>query len=294
MPAPPTRSLRVVKYAPGWGYAAIEWERALAAIDWTRPHADGGPERLKIKTLPDGTKDATVWRATLTLGKREHQVVLKVQPLDSVRQRVQSWLGRTRAFRQWRGTELLARANVSHAPCRAILRASSRGGVGEILVLPAIEGPTLLELLRDGVPPGRAGDLAYALANVFENLDGAGMCNPDAKPSNLIAVGLGTPDPDFVTVDADAVRKGRTETHPLLPLVLEPMGVGLLPSPQMRARVLREWLREHAMTAIHTGAKQLPDRADQRRLFREHWCRVEREAAAHGDPTPKDDPLARA
>lgn len=297
MPAPPTDNLRVVKYAAGWGYSAAEWERALRAIDWTKPHAEGGPERLKIRALPDGSKDATVWRATLTLGPRSHEqryeVVLKVEPLGSVRKKVQALLRRTRAFRQWRGTELLRRAHVMHAPCHAIVRARSPAGTCEVLAMSAVRGPSLLELLRDGVPPGRVNDLAHVLAMLFDRLEGAGITNPDAKPSNLIVTGVDTDEPGVVTVDADAVRKGRPAAHPLLPLVLEPMGTGLLPPPLVRARVLRAWVRERLLTALARRERRPPTPEEERRLFHEHWRRLETEAAAHGDPTPKHDPLAR-
>ncbi len=298
MPPPPTSNLRVVKYAQGWGYAASEWERALGAIDWTKPHAEGGPERLKIKTLADGTKDATVWRATLTLGKREHEVVLKVEPLDSLRKKIQALLRQTKSFRQWRGADAIESRGFRAARAHAVLR---ERGV-EILVIESLCGPNVLEAVADSA--WRIRDqlqLADALGDWTSALCHAGIYNRDHKPSNVIvlrepAVTLALVD----TVDVDVLSKiGRfLETDSeldladmLAKLYIEAKGAGHAPRRALWVRVLRSaWLAAYGKDK----------RAEQHVSWREDRGEVlasirglSRSVARHGDPTPKDDPLER-
>ncbi len=278
MPPPPTSNLRVVKYAQGWGYAASEWERALGAIDWTKPHAEGGPERLKVKARPDGTKDATVWRATLDLGKREHEVVLKVEPLDSITKKIQALLRRTKSFRQFAGDALLRRAGIPSADCLAVVRGRAGAGDTEMLVLHHVRGPTVLELIGTPDEPAAAALVGDHLRRMLE----ARLANGDTKPSNLIVPIAGGRITVADTTDisrhqgAPNLDGGGTEdlSSTLRDLMLEAIGTGRVPSVRSRVAVLRS----------------LPtDRSGRRDLWRSAAERI----AAHGDPTPKDDPLER-
>lgn len=301
MPAPPTDNLRVVKYAAGWGYSAAEWERALRAIDWTKPHAEGGPERLKIRDLPGGSRDASVWRATLTLGPRSHEqrheVVLKVEPLGSVRKKVQALLRRTKAFRQWRGAAFLARHGVRAAAPLAVLRSGS-GGPCETLVLESVPGPTLLERItaHPALPERRA--LAAALVEYLIALWRADAWNADGKPSNLIAT-PGDGHLRIAVVDTVAIRYERIKSWDFIDdyeqavmlrdLILEPTGVGATPSATDMMRVFVLIARGHWAAP---GGYRI-DRHAWRKERNEWWRDIARMVVQHGDPTPKHDPLAR-
>lgn len=293
MPTPPTKNLRVVRYAEGWGYAASEWARALAAVDWSTPHAEGGPERLKLKALPDGTKDCTVWRTTLTFGTgnraRTHDVVIKLDPLDTPKKKLQALVRRTKAFRQWRGADLLTKLGFRAAPCLAVLRGNAPPGPCELLVLTNLPGRTLLEWAADpGVGPRDQHALAAEVGRWTGSLVDRGLYNRDHKPSNVVVHDLGEGRFECSLVDTVDLqptasllfRRLGTQTplgDMLAKLWIECAGCGIGPRRTITARVCR------AATASATTK----DRA--RTLWRETTTLVR----DHGDPRPKDDPLAR-
>ena len=294
MPPPPTSNLRVVKYAQGWGYAASEWERALRAIDWSKPHAQGGPERLKIRTLHDGTEDATVWRAALALGTREHEVVLKVEPLDTLKKSIQALLRRTKAFRQWRGAVVLDRIKPLQVAAPA---AVLRGTRAEMLVLKNLDGPTLLELAAGPAPRVHTEQqIARAFAGEMARLAIQGKGGADLKGSNIVVTGLGgtgSPEPRIALLDTlDVARTHRV--HPLFPLVAELVGTGHLPRRATLMRFSRAFVREFANQDPAAPSDLEPGHAEWARGERRALWRVLSAALhAHGDATPKDDPLAR-
>lgn len=298
MPAPPCANLRVVRYAPGWGYGAAEWERALGAIDWSRPHAEGGPQRLKIREQPDGSRDASVWRATLTLGPRSreqrHDVVLKVEPLDSLKKKLQALVRRTKAFRQWRGAkELDAIKSLRVAMPAAVLRTSDF----ETLVLEHIPGPTLLDLAAgDPLPIAVERELAAEFSGELGRLTMLGKGGADLKGSNIVVTGLdGTPGarPRIALLDTLDVRRVH-RVNMLFPMVAELVGTGHLPRRATLMRFTHAFIREFANREPAAPSEGQPGHAE--------WTRAERRALwrdiggalrAHGDPTPKHDPLAR-
>jgi len=284
MPAPPSDNLRVVKYAQGWGYSAAEWERALRAIDWSRPHAEGGPERLKIRDLPDGSRDATVWRATLTLGPRAHEqrhgVVLKVDPLDSPKKKVQALFRRTKAFRQWRGAHRLDHAGFRVSTPYAILRGSG----SEVLVMEPLPGRTALECMTDDrLPVREQHELARALGLLIVRANR--VYSADFKPSNLVAF-PGKGPREIAIVDTVDVRAGYDPVRQLADLMIEPAGIGIHPRVALRARVLTS-IADSGLLPAEWG----PGR---KHAIRDLSHAVRRRVRAHGDPTPKHDPLARA
>lgn len=291
MPAPPTESLRVVKYAPGWGYAAVEWERALGAVDWRKPHAQGGPERLKIRRMEDGTKDATVWRATVVLGGRPREVVLKVERLGTVKKRVQALVRRTKAFRQWRGAERLAKVrSLRVGQPAAVLRSP----VAETLVLEHLAGPTLLELAAgQPLPIPTETRIARAFAWEMGRLVMGGLSWPDMKASNLLVIEPDSERPSIGVIDTLGV--GRLHpVHPFFPMVAELAGTGHLPRRALLMRFTHHFVREYANWELSTpkeghAAHIRWTRAERRSL----WHTIKEGLAVHGDPTPKDDPLAR-
>lgn len=296
MPPPLTRNtaqnLRVVRYAPGWGYAASEWASALGGVDWSTPHAEGGPERLKLKTLPSGDKDCTVWRATLVFGagprQRAHEVVIKVDPLDTPKKKLQALVRRTKAFRQWRGAALLERAGVRTAQPLAVLRGRSALGPCEMLVLASLPGRTLLEWAASpdlGVRDQHA--LAAEVGAWTRSLWQRDLFNRDHKPSNIVVYDLGEGRLACSLVDTVDVRRVAplplpwlgTETAleaMLAKLWIECAGCGLAPRRALTARV--------CLAAAHGGSKTA-----RKQLWRDVYAIVR----SHGDPRPKDDPLAR-
>jgi hypothetical protein len=283
VPAPPTEDLRVARYAPGWGYAAREWQAALGAIDWDAPDHAGGPRRLKTR---DG--DCTVWLAALTLPGRAATVVLKVDPLPNWWEVFRSWLGLTRAHRQWRGARLLQSRGFHAAGGLALLRGTTGGTIAELLVLEALPGKTVLQhLADDDLSVGQQHALARALGRHAAKLLRAGLINRDAKPSNLVVSWHGD-TPAIAVVDTVAVRKllmprsGRTESplsRMLRDFLLEPLGTG----PPPRRTLMRRTLRATTDTTGRAWKKHRDA----------HWNRVAALIAAHGDPTPRDQPLTR-
>lgn len=273
---PPTEDLRVARYAPGWGYAAREWARTLEDVDW--PGAE----------LHKSHARGSVWLTSLAIGGRTHRAVLKVEAMRSLRQRVQSILGRSKLHRQWRGAARLARAGVPAAAPLAMLRGASGRRACEVLVLDAIPGDTLLALLvRGPVPDERAGPLAGIIAGHLGRMARAGLANRDPKPSNII-VGSGEGGrPAATFVDTEGVQRRRTALDELAArflasLELEVVGVGADPPRTFAGLIAR---------AVGAAGTADPARAESR--SREITDRARQIVAGHADPTPKHDPLRR-
>lgn len=311
MPPPPTDRLRVVRYAPGWGFAASEWARALEQIPWSRAHADGGPQRLKIRGKGTPSEDVPVWQATLKLGGAEREVVLKVERMRTLRRRLQAAMRLTKHFRQWRGAERVEAAGFHACRPHAVLRARTpMGETADVLVLEALPGRSVLELLAWEATSGRPDEALgvrerHALASSVGLWTGdllrAGVFNRDHKPSNIIAL----PDGGFALVDTVGVWDARRRREPgdrtedlvlsaddrdtsgfdardpglpaamLASLWLEPAGIG---RPVSRATAMR------AVIGLARGSRP---------FARAVWRAAEQFIRDHGDPTPADDPLAR-
>jgi hypothetical protein len=112
----------------------------------------------------------------------------------------------------------------------------------------------------------------------------AGVFNRDHKPSNLVVTGATPGGARVAVLDTVAVRRlGRPAgltTVPLERLVLEAIGVGAAPRRTLVARFVREWV-----SGMATGTP-----AERRRARREVWRVFAARIAAHGDPTPIDNP----
>ena len=79
MSNPTLHQIRVIRYAPDGGYAAIEWLRAFQSVEFPPTIADGESFRMGVQI----TK------------KRAIDVILRIEHLDSFTQRMRSQLGRT-------------------------------------------------------------------------------------------------------------------------------------------------------------------------------------------------------
>lgn len=283
MPSPPFDTLTVVRYAEGWGFAANEWRKALAGIDWSGPGQKNAAQRLKIRA--DG--DATVWRARITIARREHDVVFKVDPLDSPWRLLRSWLGNTRHTRQWRGSELLTARGFAAARCVAILRARNNRGSAEMLVTETLRGPTVLELIASGTLSVRQQHaLARAVGGLFAKFIHQGVIVRDPKPSNLIVLGWDRAGPRLGLVDTVDVRRGAMDPDAIVKAWLEPAGVGHRPRQTLAFLAIRSMLAG-CRDASHLQPTEI------RGTLRDTWSRAQTEIARHGNATPQDNPLRR-
>lgn len=217
-----------------------------------------------------------VWRTTM-LGT---PVVLKAAVVDGPVGRIRSWLGRSRAFRQWDGAQLLARARIPTA--EPLLLAFSSPPACEWLVLRAIEGPTVLEALAQRPSPDRLDRLATALGTQIWSMthpsgESPAVFNRDHKPSNLILDPVGDDTPTIVdTVGVRLLGRSRPDVaaaRMVASLIFEPTGVGYPPSQPFVSRL------------VGAAAGNDPRRAAALARLTSALVR------AHGDPTPKINPL---
>ncbi len=79
MPTPSLHQIRVIRYAPDGGYAAIEWLRAFRTVEFPPTLADGESFRMGVQI----TK------------KRAIDVILRIEVLDSFTDRLRGRLGKT-------------------------------------------------------------------------------------------------------------------------------------------------------------------------------------------------------
>ncbi|MEM7621718.1 MAG: hypothetical protein AAF235_00775 [Planctomycetota bacterium] len=290
--------LRVIRYAKGYGFSAQQWRSALARMDDRVPFSDGGAEPLKHGAA------GSVWRTRLTLGAastaRTINCVIKVERLGTFWKHAKAVAGATKAQKQWRGAEALARIKVKAAEPLAILRSNKH----ELLVLRHVEAPTALEHLRDVLGDPRAErSLARLIARHHAVLWRNRASNRDAKPSNLLVV-PGDAGPSITVLDTVAIRPPKRSSKPpaaaqrtparhdvraLLDLYFEPAGCGL---PLRRTLLLRA-LRAFAEVPDHRGASVTDDREAWQTASRLIWDELAREIKRHGDPTPADNPLER-
>lgn len=292
MIAPPSSSLRVVRYAEGFGYSAQQWEAALAPIDWF-----AGPEHEQPQPLKHGRK-GSVWRATLRLGPaktaRTIDCVLKVEPLATAWKRAKALIRQTKAHRQWRGATRLRQAGAQSSQPLAVLR----NHAAEILVLEYLDAPTALEYLRDIVgQPSRERELADALARHHAALWQHDAAHADAKPSNFL-VRRDNSGVRVVAIDTlDITKPSRRprgnwqpdadDTQALLDLYLEPAGCGI----ELRATLCLRAMRAIAQTEPARAKWGIGDRDLWRQSRNNVWHELAAAITAHGDPTPADNPL---
>jgi len=290
MLVPPTEGLKVVKYASGAGYAPDQWARALVAVDWSQA------ELLSDKP------GSSVWRAELVVQKRPMTLVIKCEPIDSLKRKLQKLIHKTHAFRHWRGAALLMRHGFKTAEPKAIVYGRRDGTETECLIMESLAGKTVLQHLAAGdLGVGEEHAVARACGRMFAMMWDKALTNSDSKPSNLLLRQSG-PTPELGVIDSVGVRAHR-EFLPgfdavddgdcwlmLRDLMLEPAGTGCLPRRSIRMRILR---------AIWESGRQR-EMGDSKALQkwrgwrREWWEQVESLVQAHGDPTPKHDPLGGA
>lgn len=280
--------LRAVRQAP-LRRTADDWQRALAAVDWT----GRDPARGNARVLKAGRK-STVWRATLVFpGGQTLDAVLKVERRVGMAGILRALLRETRADRQWIGARRLARKNVACNECVAVLDAP---GV-RTLVLRAVDAPTLLEVLaQESVPTRTQHAIARATAEQLRLMwrRPVFLFNSDHKPSNVLVSAASDTHAALLLLDTggivpwgirliDDCEDDRVQM--VAALFIEPTGCGVPIRRTLAMRVLR--VLQSGATGEFRGT-----RAEQREALRDAWHAVAEAVAAHGDPTPEDNPLA--
>jgi len=278
MIVPPTEGLRVARYAQGAGYSPEQWARGLAGVDWSRA------ELLSDKP------GSSVWRATLVVQKRPQALVIKCEPIDSLKRRLQMLFGKTHAHRHWRGAELLTRHGFRTAEPKAIVYGRRDGVTVESLIMEALDGKTVLEHLGYPLPVDLLHRAIDAVGLHLVAMWRHGLWNRDGKPSNMMIVDGAKPA--VAMLDLVGLRRaGWIEesdwARACRDLVLEPTGCGVPPSLATRMRLCR---RLHA--GLAGGSRSTPDSGRWRDFRDELWSAVSEMLEAHGDPRPAHDPLA--
>ncbi len=199
-------------------------------------------------------------------------LIVRTTRLERLKDTPARWSGRTHAMRHWHGTVLLERAGLPAAPPRVLFRGTDDDGVYvETLVAERVVGDSLLQM-RETIDASCAEALGRHVAAMLQ----ARVYHRDHKASNLI-VRQTDAGPEVVVVDADGVRHSSRRDaceRMLMATLVEFLGTG---APPRRTMCFR---------ALHTCLETLG--AESR--WKDVWRRVAELIAAHGDPTPKDDP----
>lgn len=279
---------RLDRLAPG--ETAVDWLATLETFD---------PARA---TLLKADTNTAVYRLTL---HDNRPIVLKAWDLRPGVPRLKSMTRTSRAWRHWRGASRLLWAGLSTArPLALATERDATGNVVEWLAMDALPGSTLLHRLAelDALPPRRRLALARAVGQQLAVLDAAKLFNRDHKPSNIIVTwpeevaptgplaGIATTadQPILSIIDAVAIsptgsQAWRATRRMAASLTIEPLGcsVRIPRSAQLRA------------LAAYLDAQGDVPRDARRRALRAGWSSITALIRAHGDPTPKVNPLSK-
>lgn len=270
------------------GESAAAWLSALSTFN----PADASP-------LKEERDDATL---LARLNGRD--VVLKRWSLPTLWDRLKHIARASRAWRQWRGAERLAAANIPAA--RGLTIATEYGRISDglptdptrwhrrppraWLIMDVAPGHSVLEHLASvaghTLSPREQHAVARALAAMLGQLHAAHLYNRDGKPSNLLVSGFDAAGLARITViDTVGIRTGfpaRGTIITLKNLCMEPLGHGCPPRKALMARVI---------ASLDDAA---PRSSASRAWRRDLWRDVAAAVKAHGDPTPRVDILSVA
>jgi len=264
-PHPPKSALTLVRPRDMDHDEALAWTGAVSAFD---------PEQAEvIKT----TGERAVYRATL----RDRDLTIKRWDMLSVPM-LKLMTGSTQAHRQFKNAELLHKYAVNTYKPIALLVGKHQGIDRELLVLPWLEGETLLHHIAFGEiaidPASRTSTaIATAVGHQIGNLDTLGRRNRDHKPSNLVVTRAGDERAVVEIIDTVAIQKKRDVPRMLADLIIEPEGVGA-PTPEPFLRTVAWAIREATIDTLASAPDELLDQAQEI-------------ARSHGDATPKDNPF---
>lgn len=282
---PPTTRLRAVRGTPEDRKRWVELLPRLFGV--------GSPESAEIPRPTKTLKaNAIVGVYAASLGGRE--VVLKCWRAASRLDRLYAIAAASRAYRQWNGAERLTALSIPTPRCLAIVRGRDASDAVEALVMERVIGKTLLDhLAHDSLPPRAAHRVAEQLAAHCAAMARAGVFNRDPKPSNLVVTHADSRSAEVAMIDTVAIRRmpglrASPDRAPLERLVIEAIGVGATPPRGPMARFVLEWTRR--TRGVSAGARRSDPTWKRARL--ELWRELAARIRAHGDPTPRDNPLA--
>jgi tRNA A-37 threonylcarbamoyl transferase component Bud32 len=265
------RGFRVERCAAGEAEGSGRWVEVIRHLD-----------RHQVRELKhDG--DTTVLAAVVD----GRPVVLKRWRLGTVGSRLKALVKMSRGWRHWRGAERLEKAGVRTAKCYALVTQRGEGGPWQWLVMEFLTGKTVLQHLYDkDLTVRQEHAVARAIGRDIRKMNERRFTNRDHKPSNLIVVSCDERGAEVAVIDCvGLVGLIRGIRWTLMSLVLEPIGCGAPPRLTLRLRALRSMLDVVVPSKLSEK---------QRRVLVKHWWRsTERNARAHGDPTPRMDPLNR-
>lgn len=279
----------MLRLAPAEADRRADWLAALGDFDTRSARA------LKEEG------DRGVHFATL-LGR---PLVLKHWRARGLVDRLKSRFAASRAYRHWSGAQTLAQLGI---PTAEPLFIASRTGLGgqneEWLAMEALPGKTVLDHLADAdLTPAQERAVAAALGRMLSRLHLARWFNRDHKPSNLIVTRPGGAGrvAEVAIIDCVAIQRHRgtsptaTLVRMLASLLIEPLGCAVAPRRSLRRRVLREALKASWEADSERADPNHPLGFDEweRGSARALWKMVADRLAAHGDPRPAVDPLAR-
>jgi len=115
------RGVRVVRYSPDGGYAAIEWLRAFESVE-----------------IPHAIIDGDTWRIGVQITKkRVIDVILRIEKLETLPDRLRARLGRTESDLLYKDSKRCAKLIAGAGRPLALLGAKHLGTQVRILVCAA-------------------------------------------------------------------------------------------------------------------------------------------------------------
>lgn len=284
----------------------IHWTRtALSAMEQAAiTSALGQPPGRDARALKS---DGRAWVRKQSIGGRA--VTIKCRPLHGVLDRLRVRLGSSRFARHWTSAQWLTAHHILTPQSMLLGTANDGQGAVELLVLDFLPGRTVLEVLaaRD-IDPALLRPVATALARQIAAMTDAGRFNRDHKPSNLLITERATTNgaPEIAVLDCVGLRPTlarqvwRGADRMLASLMIEPTGCGVPVPMRLRARLVREvlagwWQSDSSATSQRVDEQFGVERvAWMQTSMGALWTQIARLIEAHGDPTPRVDPLNRA
>jgi len=267
---------------PGWrvertarGEDARAWQRVLESFD------TAGAKVLKED------RGTAVYRTSL-LGR---DLVLKSWELRTLGSRLRALARAGQPDRHWRGAAWLNGHGFRAAHCLALASEYRSPFPRRWLVMEAVPGRSVLDhLARGDLTVRQEHAVARALGRQLTLFVSHARSNRDHKPSNLIVSG-DPANPEIVLIDCVGLRNRVDTGRMLASLAIEPAGCGV----PVRASLAMRVLRSH-LASLDEGIGPMADlsRRDARRFRNGKWRDVIARIRAHGDPSPRVNPLAGA